>query len=101
MLGEIDPFMPAGLEFARRWVSRRGLEAVGGRNAERLEIEIEQRVFAIPPRRMLLGRDDAPPPLRVDQLRQLEREVRCPMACGVFHIRPIRRPSSAVLTPPI
>src|SRR5262245_9194774 len=93
--------MLAGLKFARRRAPRCALEALARADSKRLKVEIEQRVVPVPHRRMLLGRDDAPPSLRLDKLRQLQHPIYCSMACCVFYICPVGGAPAAMLTPPV
>src|SRR5262249_26159210 len=88
-------------EFARCRMSRCGFEAFVRTNSQSLKIKIKQRVLAVPYRRVLDRRDDAPLPFRLDKVREFERKIDKPKAGRVFDISPIRRSSSAMLTPPV
>src|SRR5262245_2374667 len=83
MLGKINALVLAGFELARCRMSRRGFEAFARANSQSLKIEIKQCVFAVPYRRVLGGRDDAPLPLRLDELRKFERPVDGPMTSRI------------------
>src|SRR5262249_38389546 len=101
MFGEINPLVLTRFELARCRMFRRSFEAFACADSKSLKIKIKQRVFAVQYGGMRGGRDDAPLPLWLDELCQLERKIDEPMAGRVFDISPRRRPSSAMLTPPV
>src|SRR5262249_47794406 len=101
MFGEINTLVLTRFELARCRMFRRSFEAFRRADSQSLKIKIKQRVFAVPYGRMLVRRDNAPLPLRLDKLRQFKRKIDEPMTGCVFDISPIRRPSSAMLTPPV
>ena len=77
------------------------LEASLRRDAERLEVELEQHVTAVPNSAVIVGCNDSPLSIWFDQRRQLEGEVDQPMTRRVLDVPHIAtEPELGVFKPP-
>src|SRR5262249_29172886 len=76
-------------------------EAFGGVDAQRQEVEVEERPFAVPDGRMLVAGDDPPRAGGLDELRQTEVEVDQPVAGRVLHVPPVAWLRPLVIPAPV
>jgi hypothetical protein len=77
------------------------LETIGRLNSHGLEVEIEERLFAISHRRAVITGQDAPLAFRDGEAGQTQAEVYQPMAGTVFAVHPIGRTFATMIAPPI